>query len=118
MVQLPGACKISKGNSTLLTVVILFFSLQLIGQNTVRKLKTMDIFSANQQLSKTLNIGFTLDAPVEGAWGHSLNANEFVLIKNAGFTAIRLPVQWVTRMDSTAPYTIDAIFLKRVDWVI
>lgn len=109
---------IGKCNAALVTVVILFFSLQLFAQNVIDKSKTMDIFSANQLLSKTINIGFTLDAPVEGAWGHTLNANEFILIKEAGFTAIRLPIQWVTRMDSTMPYAIDVNFLARVDWAI
>jgi len=119
MIKLPGSCKsVSKRHSAFVTVVILFLSLPLFAQNTVDKSKTMDIFSANQQLLKTINIGFTLDAPVEGAWGHTLNANEFVLIKAAGFTAVRLPIQWVTRMDSTAPYTINTNFLARVDWVI
>ena len=119
MVKLSGFCQwINKCNSASVTVVILFFSLQLFSQNIVDKSKTMNIFSANQLLSKTINIGFTLDAPFEGAWGHTLVANEFVLIKEAGFTAIRLPIQWVTRMDSTAPYTIDTFFLARVDWAI
>lgn len=119
MIKLSGFCQwINKCNSASVTVVILFFSLQLFAQNIVDKSKTMNIFSANQLLSKTINIGFTLDAPFEGAWGHTLVANEFVLIKEAGFTAIRLPIQWVTRMDSTAPYTIDTFFLARVDWAI
>jgi endoglucanase len=80
--------------------------------------KTIDIFSANQLLARTLNIGFTLDASKEGDWGHSLNGNEFILIKEAGFTAIRLPIQWVAHMDLIKPYNIDKNFLARVDWAI
>ena len=83
------------------------------GQNTA------DIFTCNKYLAKTLTIAFTFDAPKEGAWGHTLATSDFKLIKKAGFTAIRLPVQWVTRMDTTAPYLIDnIIFKKRIDWAI
>jgi len=79
---------------------------------------TVDINTANQYLSKTLNIAFTFDAPKEGAWGHTLKAEDFKIIKAAGFTAVRLPIQWVTRMDSIAPYKIDGQFLLRIDWAI
>src|SRR4051794_6048255 len=77
--------------------------------------KTADIYTANGYLSKTINIAFTFDAPKEGAWGHTLQANDFKLIKDAGFTAIRLPIQWVTRMNPEAPFTIDQQFLARID---
>ena len=80
--------------------------------------KIVDIYTANRYLSRTINIAFTFDAPKEGAWGHTLHADEFKLIKDAGFTAVRLPIQWVTRMDTTAPYTINGEFLKRIDWAI
>jgi len=78
----------------------------------------VDIDSANKYLARTINIALTLDAPKEGQWGHTLKAEEFKLIKDAGFTAVRLPIQWITRMDSIAPYKIDPEFLKRVDWAI
>jgi endoglucanase len=80
--------------------------------------KTMDIYAANNLLAKTINIGFTFDAPKEGAWGNTITEDEIKNIRSAGFTAIRLPIQWITRMDSVAPYTIDKSFLERIDWVI
>jgi endoglucanase len=80
--------------------------------------KTVDIYAANGYLSRTINLALTLDAPKEGDWGHTLQASDFTLIKEAGFTAIRLPVQWVTRMGSGTPYAIDLTFLARVDWAI
>ena len=78
----------------------------------------MDIYAANNLLAKTINIGFTFDAPKEGAWGNTITEDEIKNIRSAGFTAIRLPIQWITRMDSIAPYTIDKSFLERIDWVI
>ena len=36
-------------------------------------------------------------------------------MKDAGFTAVRLPVKWSAHALSAAPYTIDSTFFKRVD---
>ena len=80
--------------------------------------KTVDIYTANRYLAKTINIAFTFDAPKEGAWGHTLQATDFKLISKAGFTAVRLPIQWITRMDTAAPCTIEPQFLARIDWAI
>jgi endoglucanase len=82
------------------------------------KVKIMDIDSANRLLAKTINVAYTFDAPKEGAWGNTITPDEIKNIKSAGFTAIRLPVQWVARMDTIAPYAIDKSFLKRIDEVI
>jgi endoglucanase len=79
---------------------------------------TVDIFRANRYLARTLNIAFTFDAPKEGAWGHVLKETDFSLIKDAGFTAVRLPMQWVTRMQPQAPYLLDSAFLTRIDWAV
>ena len=82
------------------------------------KHEAMNIYDLNKLISKTINIGFTLDAPNEGDWGHILNENEFADIKQAGFTAIRLPIQWVAHIGNTPPYRLDDKFLVRVDWAI
>ncbi len=102
----------------LLILLVLVASGYSICAMDKRKSTTVDIFTANSYLSRTINIALTLDAPKEGDWGHTLQAGDFTLIKKAGFTAIRLPVQWVTRMTKEAPYTIDNEFLARVDWAI
>ena len=78
----------------------------------------MDIKTANKLLARTINIGYTFDAPVEGAWGNKITKEELKNIKSAGFTAVRLPIQWVARMDSVAPYTIKQAFLERIEEVI
>ncbi|QJD97722.1 glycoside hydrolase family 5 protein [Mucilaginibacter robiniae] len=80
--------------------------------------KAVDIYTANGYLSKTINIAYTFDAPKEGAWGHTLQAADFKLIKDAGFTAVRLPIQWISRMNTEPPYNIDPLFLGRIDWAI
>ncbi len=72
----------------------------------------------NTQLARTVNFGNALEAPTEGAWGMTLEENYFQLVKDAGFSAIRLPVKWSAHALSAAPYTIDETFLKRVDWAV
>lgn len=39
-------------------------------------------------------------------------------MKDAGFTAVRLPVKWSAHALSAAPYTIDLTFFKRIDWAV
>ena len=102
----------------ILATFMMSFPLGTIASPMSDTTQPQDIFYSNSLLSRTINIGFTLDAPVEGAWGHTLKEQEFKDIKNAGFTAIRLPVQWVARMDSVAPYSIDNKFIARVDWAV
>ena len=66
-----------------------------------------------------INIGNTLEPETEGAWGGSaVTAEDFAAIKAAGFTTIRLPVRWYNKSSDTAPYTIDAAWLNRVETVV
>jgi len=100
-----------------ISVLVALFSI-ICSTTVFGQAKVMDIDEANKLLAKTINIGYTFDAPVEGAWGNTITKDELKTIKSAGFTAIRLPVQWVARIDSIAPYTINQAFLERIDLVI
>jgi endoglucanase len=77
-----------------------------------------DIFAANKRLGRGINLGNALEAPKEGAWGVTLKAEYFKAIKDAGFDSVRLPVKWSAHAKAEAPYTIDADFLRRVDWAV
>ncbi len=70
------------------------------------------------QLARTVNFGNALEAPKEGDWGVTLQEEYFQLVKDAGFTAIRLPVKWSAHALTVAPYTVDPSFLARVDWAV
>jgi endoglucanase len=72
----------------------------------------------NRLLGRGINLGNALEAPREGEWGLTLRVEYFQAIKDAGFNAVRLPVRWSAHAGADAPYTIDAAFLKRVDWAI
>lgn len=75
-------------------------------------------FAMNRRIGRGVNLGNALEAPKEGAWGVTLQAEYFRLIKEQGFQSVRVPVRWSAHADDKPPYTIDAQFFERVDWVI
>ena len=74
--------------------------------------------AANALLAKSINLGNALEAPREGLWGYEIEERHLDAIKNAGFTAVRLPVKWTAHAGETAPYTIDPRFFARIDEVL
>ncbi|MEQ9264582.1 MAG: glycoside hydrolase family 5 protein [Balneolaceae bacterium] len=78
----------------------------------------LDPFAQNIALGRGINLGNALEAPNEGDWGITLQAEWFSLIKQAGFSSVRIPVRWSAHTSAEAPYTIDEGFLERVDWAI
>ena len=69
-------------------------------------------------ISRGVNMGNALEAPVEGQWGVIIKDEYFKLIKNAGFDHVRIPVRWSAHADPKPPYTIETSFFNRVDHVI
>jgi endoglucanase len=65
-----------------------------------------------------INLGNGLEAPSEGAWGVVLVPEHFKMAKAAGLDHVRLPVKFSARAATSAPYTIDDTFFKRVDWAL
>jgi len=59
-----------------------------------------------------------LEAPHEGDWGNFVQEQYFDLSREAGFDFVRLPVRWSAYAETDWPYTLDPIFLARVDEVI
>jgi endoglucanase len=80
--------------------------------------RAKDAFAYNRLLGRGVNLGNALDAPQEGAWGFSLKAEYFPLIKQAGFNAVRIPIRWSAHAQEESPYTIDPAFFQRVDWAV
>jgi endoglucanase len=72
----------------------------------------------NRRLGRGVNFGDALEAPAEGEWGVTLQADYFQLVKDAGFQTIRLPIRWNTHAAETAPFTIDPSFFTRIDWAV
>ena len=77
-----------------------------------------DAFHYNRRLGRGINLGNALEAPREGEWGFTLKEDYFPLIKKAGFDAVRIPVRWSAHAAAKAPYRIDPVFFRRVDWAL
>lgn len=65
-------------------------------------------------------MGNMFEAPSETAWGNPFRADYFERIADLGFNHVRIPIRWDTpsRTMQTAPYTIDANFLNRIQSVV
>lgn len=72
----------------------------------------------NQRLGHGINLGNALDAPNEGEWGVTLQADYFKWIADSGFATVRIPVRWSAHALEVAPYTIDSVFFSRVQWAV
>jgi endoglucanase len=81
-------------------------------------LPSAPIFERNNRIGRAVNLGNALEAPNEGEWGVTLKAEYFSLIKNVGFTAVRIPIRFSAHAAAEAPYTLDSLFLARVDWAV
>jgi endoglucanase len=77
-----------------------------------------DAFYYNRLLGRGINLGNALDGPREGAWGVTLEADYFRVIKEAGFNSVRIPIRWSAHASTAAPYDIETDFFRRVDWAI
>lgn len=65
-----------------------------------------------------INLGNTLEAPVEGAWAPPAVEGIFDVYKKTGFKCVRIPVRWDNHTMQTAPYTINATWMARVKQVV
>jgi endoglucanase len=81
-------------------------------------IKVDDAFEQNRRLGRGMCLANALEAPQEGDWGIVLQEEYFDLIKEAGFSHVRIPIRWSAHADTEAPYTIDPEFFARVDWAV
>jgi endoglucanase len=65
-----------------------------------------------------MNLGNALEAPNEGDWGVTIQSEYFTLIRDAGFSYVRIPIKWSAHALAADPYTIDSGFFDRVDEVV
>jgi aryl-phospho-beta-D-glucosidase BglC (GH1 family) len=72
------------------------------------------------KIKRGINIGNSLDAnPTETSWGNPLiQKYYFDDYANAGFTSIRIPITWKDHILNTSPFTIDQVWLNRVDSIV
>jgi len=101
-----------------LLALVGILALFLEARSASEGLQEKDAFHLNRLLGRGMNLGNALEAPKEGDWGITLQADYFKRIKDAGFQSVRIPIRWSSHAEKKAPYTIDAKFFERVDWAI
>jgi hypothetical protein len=74
--------------------------------------------NAVKGMMRGINLGNEMEAPNEGDWNPPIQERAFDDYKNAGFTAIRIPITWDAHTMTTPPYTIDSNWLNRVQQVV
>jgi endoglucanase len=101
------------------TLIVRNLKVVLLGKE--KELIIPDKFPAPfaQSIKRGINLGNTLDAPNEGNWGSELKEEYFKIIKKKGvFDHIRIPCRWETHAENEAPFIIDPVWMKRVDWAV
>ena len=92
-------------------ICLLFAALSLTAQITPEQ--------ASTQIQKGINMGNTLEPPLEGGWNNPA-AREiyFDLYRDAGFDLVRIPVRWDMHTGAVSPFTVDPTWMQRVEQVV
>jgi endoglucanase len=69
-------------------------------------------------IGRGVNFGNMLEAPTEGAWGLTVTDDFIEKAAAAGFASVRLPVRWSNHASTEVPFTIDPVFMARVESVV
>ncbi len=71
------------------------------------------------QMKKGINMGNTLEPPLEGGWNNG-PAQEYLfdIYQEAGFDFVRVPVRWDKHTGTTPPYAVDATWMDHVEEVL
>lgn len=94
---------------TLLLILVVLATMQVAFPQTE---------SGTELLGRGINLGNMLEAPEEGDWGLRFEDDFPILVKEAGFEHVRIPIRWSTHSSSSPPYLIDDQFLSRVKHVV
>ncbi len=69
-------------------------------------------------LGRGVNLANIFEAPTEGAWGETYDPGYPMIIKNAGFSHVRIPIRWSNHATVSPDAQLDEIFARRIDLVI
>jgi endoglucanase len=70
------------------------------------------------KLGKCINLANTLEPPNEGEWGPAFRDEDARILRSAGFSTVRVPVNFLGHARASAPYTLDRRFMERARHVI
>ncbi|MEM1125304.1 MAG: cellulase family glycosylhydrolase [Bacteroidota bacterium] len=80
---------------------------------------TLDPHETLQAMGRGINLGNTLEPPLEGAWNNGpAQERYFDDYVAAGFTTVRVPVRWDNHTANTPPYAVSEAWMDRVEQVI
>lgn len=77
-----------------------------------------DPFEQNRRLGRGINIPGVFDRNGETVPDPPMKPEYFKKIGDAGFKNVRLVIRWSSYAQQEAPYSIDPVFFKRVDWAV
>src|ERR1039457_4442969 len=77
-----------------------------------------DPFEQNRRLGRGINIPGVFDRNGETGPDPPMKPEYFKKIGDAGFKNVRLVIRWSSYARQEAPYSIDPVFFKRVDWAV
>ncbi len=97
------------------TFSLLVFSLSLCSTVVFSQVTPWEIL---EKMGKGINLGNTLEAPEEGDWASPAKEYYFHDFVDAGFTSVRIPIRWTNHMLNIPPYTVDSVWMARVEQVI
>src|SRR5207253_7200958 len=69
-------------------------------------------------LGRCINLANTLEPPNEGDWGPAFRDEDARIIRGAGFSTVRVPVNFLGHASAKPPYGIDRRFISRARHVI
>ena len=75
------------------------------------------IYLANRLLAKTINIGYVIE-PEKAAGVKDSLFKQFGKLKDLGFTAVRLPINWYSATDTSENLNIQESFVKLIDQIV
>lgn len=87
-------------------------------KSTLESAVNADIFSASQKLNRTINLGEALEFPDKGHWTWITKEETFYMVHAAGFSAVRIAIDFAQHSDTTSPFAIEPSFWKDVDSVV
>jgi len=101
----------NKNTSLILICFMILTSFEIKAQLTPQ--------SAIKGMIRGINIGNTMEPPIEGTWGNPpVQEYAFDDYKNAGFTSVRIPITWNNHTSTTMPYTINKSFIDSIEQIV
>ncbi len=69
-------------------------------------------------LGRGVNLANVFEAPYEGTWGETYDSGYPMIIKNAGFSHVRIPIRWSNHATISPDAQLDEVFARRIDQVV